>query len=348
MQKKTVEIPFDKYNSNNDCHINISYFDDDYRVAREQITLCDNAVFSGGNGKVGKVETYHKNGLLVVEFDGGKVTFDKRTGEMTSYIKNECEFLNTCPSEGKKGFVPNLVRASLDNDSFGFKKPWDIINLKEAKAELKHFDFADYSAYVTVAESFVIKNGFKTYFRVNVIYTIHGDGLVNVEASLSKALFGCRELPRFGLMAELPAQFNKIEFYGRGSDEKMENLCDLKDHAAVGIYRTTVSEMHEPYVMPQDNGNCGGVKYLKLTNDCGNSFCVYGNPKFSFSAHDYTQNALDKARHQEELVRSNTTTLCIDGFMRGTGTNTCGPDTLPQYKINTDKPLTFKFSFKAE
>ena len=133
-----------------------------------------------------------------------------------------------------------------------------------------------------------------------------------------------------------------------GSDEKMENICDLKDHAYIGIWKTTVEAMHEPYVMPQDNGNCGGVKYLKLSDECGNTFTVYGEPKFSFSAHNYTQKALDKAKHQEELEYADTTFLCIDGFMRGTGTNTCGPDTLPKYVVKSDKPIAFRFAFKGE
>ena len=348
MQTKTYEIPYDAYESGEDCHINIAYFDGETRCAVEQHTISDKARFIPSEVGVGNVTTHDKNGVLTVEFDGGKAVFNKNSGEMVSYFKNDCEFFNPCPAEGKKGFMPNLTRASLDNDSYGFKKPWELIKLNEAKPVLKEFKFANHSAYAVVAASFVIKKGFKTFFRVNVIYTIHGDGLVNIEANLDKALFGCLEIQRFGLSAELPSQFKNIEFYGRGSDEKMENLCDLNAHTTVGIYKTTVSDMHEPYVMPQDNGNCGGVKFVKISDGCGNTFAVYGEPKFSFSAHDYTQGALDKAKHQEELVRDNTTVLCIDGFMRGTGTNTCGPDTLQKYRVKTDKPLAFRFSFKAE
>ena len=128
----------------------------------------------------------------------------------------------------------------------------------------------------------------------------------------------------------------------------MENICDLNSHATIGIYKTTVENMHEPYVMPQDNGNCGGVKYLKLSNADGNVFTVYGDPKFSFSAHNYTHSSIDKAKHQEEIEYADSTVLSIDGFMRGTGTNTCGPDTLSKYKVKTDKTLRFKFAFKAE
>ena len=42
------------------------------------------------------------------------------------------------------------------------------------------------------------------------------------------------------------------------------------------------------------------------------------------------------------------TNLNIDGLMRGTRTNTCGPDTLDKYCVKTDKTLAFKFAFKGE
>ena len=51
---------------------------------------------------------------------------------------------------------------------------------------------------------------------------------------------------------------------------------------------------------------------------------------------------------KKELEYADTTFLSIDGFMRGTGTNTCGPDTLPKYVVKSDKPISFRFAFKGE
>ncbi len=349
MQTKKYEIPYVDCDSSQDSHINITYFDGENQVAIEQITINDTAGFLPEINSVGRVNVSDNNNTLTVEFSDGKVAFDKKTGEMINYIKNGYEFMNINPADGKRGFVPNLVRASLDNDSYGSpKKPWDRIKLHEADTVLKKFSYADKSYCAAIAASYTVKKAHKNYFYINVVYTVTGDGLVTVEASLDKAFFGSNEIQRFGLMTELPADFSIVEFYGRGSKEKMENLCDLKDHAYIGLWKTTVKDMHEPYVMPQDNGNCGGVKWLKLSNESGNTFTVFGVPKFSFSAHNYTQKALNNAKHQEELVFANSTVLCIDGFMRGTGTNTCGPDTLEKYRVKTDKPISFRFAFKGE
>lgn len=348
MQTKTYEIPYTEFAYNEDCHINIVYFDGEDRLAIEQAVINDKANFFPTDTGAGQVEIVTVDNELNINFADGKVVFNEKTGEMVSYVRNGCEYLNLNPADNKKGFVPNLVRASLDNDNYGQKKPWDLIGLHEAETKLVDFRHANHSAYALVECSYVVKKGFKKFFRIDVVYTVFGNGIVNVESTLNKFLLGCPEIQRFGLTVELPKEFNTVEFYGRGSHEKMENLCDMKDHAYIGRWLTTVEAMHEPYVMPQDNGNCGGVKWLKLTNEDGNSFTVYGEPKFSFSAHDYTQKACHKAKHQEEFEHSDTTFLCIDGFMRGTGTNTCGPDALQKYRVKTAKPLTFRFAFRGE
>lgn len=347
MQTKTYEIPYDEFDMNNDCHINIAYYDGETRLALEQSVLSDKARFTKGLSIAG-VYSYADGNNLTVDFEGGKVVFNKKTGEMINYVVNGCEFINLNPADGKKGFIPNIVRASLDNDSYGQKEPWAKIGLHDADTVVTDFRFVDKSIYMLVGVAYTIKKGFRNFFRADVVYKIFGNGLIEVECKLDKALFGCSQLQRFGLMTELQSQFKNIEFYGRGSDEKMENICDMKDHAYIGLWKTTVEAMHEPYVMPQDNGNCGAVKYLKLSNDNGNVFTVYGEPKFSFSAHNYTQRSLHNAKHQEDLQFVDSTILCVDGFMRGTGTNTCGPDTLEKYQVKTDKTLAFKFAFKGE
>ena len=348
METKTFEIPFDEYSVDDDCAINIAYYNGNIRCGLEQHILSDNKSFAEVQHSVSKVSVENSKNDVEVLFDNGSIVFSKKTGEILSYNKNDFEYMNQSPASGIKGFMPNLVRASLDNEAFGFPKPWEVIKLNKANTKLTDIKYADYSAYAVVAMSFRVSKLLRPFFCVNVTYKIYGNGYVDVETSLKRLAFGSLEVQRLGLMGEISPQLKNIEFYGRGSDEKMENLCDLKDHTTVGIYKTTVEEMHEPYVMPQDNGNCGGCKYLKISNDKGNTFTVYGSPKFSFSAHDYTQSTLDNAKHQEDVKRDNTTVLCVDGFLRGTGTNTCGPDALSQYRVKTDKEISYKFSFKAE
>ena len=72
----------------------------------------------------------------------------------------------------------------------------------------------------------------------------------------------------------------------------------------------------------------GAEKSLEVTGLCG---------EFLFSAWRYTQAALDKAEHQHELKRGETTTLSLDGAMRGVGGDIPGATALHEPYIMKPK-----------
>ena len=142
-------------------------------------------------------------------------------------------------------------------------------------------------------------------------------------------------------MLEMPKEFRNIEYYGMGPDE---NLSDMYAQAIVGVYNTTVEEMDEPYIRPQDSGNRTNVRYLAVTDSEGNGIkFAYDDEYFNFNARAYSQKLLNDAKHQEDLHDENTTVINIDGFTRGTGTGSCGPDVLPQFVVDGRKELEFSF-----
>ena len=63
----------------------------------------------------------------------------------------------------------------------------------------------------------------------------------------------------------------------------------------------------------------------------------------NFSIHHFTQSALDRAKHQEDVKDMNTTVLTLDGFTRGIGSSSCGPDTRAEYRA--DASLGYSFGF---
>jgi hypothetical protein len=103
-----------------------------------------------------------------------------------------------------------------------------------------------------------------------------------------------------------------------------------------------VAESNEPYIRPQDNSNHCDTKYVKLMSDDA-EVLIYSDRDFTFNIHNYSQETLGKAKHREDVVDEKTTFVTLDGFTRGTGTNSCGPTTLPQYTIDLSKELTFNF-----
>ena len=147
------------------------------------------------------------------------------------------------------------------------------------------------------------------------------------------------ELPRVGLTMMLKPGFERFAWFGRGP---YENYCDRKACTPVGLYQSTVDEQFVPYVMPQEHGNHTDVRWLMLTDKTGAGLHVTGRPLMEASASHFTAQDLFKAMHTVELERRNEIVLNLDHKQSGIGGASCGPGTLPQYRI---KPGVFKFSF---
>ena len=75
---------------------------------------------------------------------------------------------------------------------------------------------------------------------------------------------------------------------------------------------------------------------------CGVEF-LCGDKPFTFCARPYKNSTLCKAKHLEDLHDDRLVCLNLDGFMRGTGSNSCGPDVQPQYDLKIRDSLAFSF-----
>jgi beta-galactosidase len=140
------------------------------------------------------------------------------------------------------------------------------------------------------------------------------------------------ELPRVGVTMALPAGFEKVEWFGRGPHE---SYCDRKAGAAVGLYRGTVTEQYTPYIMPQEHGNKTDVRWLALagTDGVGMLLAPLRPEHMECSVSHFTAGDLYRAYHTNELRARRETIVNLDYRQRGLGTGSCGPDTLPQYRL---------------
>ena len=173
----------------------------------------------------------------------------------------------------------------------------------------------------------------------------------NGEMTVSPKLFAVcpmpLQLPRFGVHLEMPKAFEKVIYYGRGP---LENYGDFKEHAPIGIYETTVTDMPHKYIKPQDSGNRGDTRYGILQDDNGKGLCFAAADKaLNFNANHFTLNQLIKAAHIEDLPDTDTTNVTVDGFVRGTGSASCGPAPAKEYLIpfGYTKPLSYTFTVKT-
>lgn len=334
----TLDLP--KVNKDKNVYLNVTYLNDDFEIAKEQIEL-NKADFDLPRLTSGKMSITSNDDVLSVKYENGSIEFSETTGEMLSYKRNGVSIFNKTPVS-HKGFMLNIARAYLDNDADVTLQMWKEQNIFNPKIEVNDISAEVKSGIATVSEYLTVYGKEDPIFDAHILYIIGGNGVIDIEVAVKRTVEGEKVLtsvPRIGLTVELDKKFNKFEYFGRGD---RECLSDFKAQSYVGFYESTVAESNEPYIRPQDNSNHCDTKYVKLMSDDA-EVLIYSDREFTFNIHNYSQETLDKAKHREDVTDEKTTFVTLDGFTRGTGTNSCGPTTLPQYTIDLSKELTFNF-----
>ena len=289
-------------------------------------------------------EITENSNSITVTFENGKAVFDKKKG-LVSLSKNGAEYLNQTPQDKMTGFVPHIYRGRLDNDQY-MMIYWLILGLAKAEPVLRSCKTVTVDGVRKIRTSFdFVTRGLFILAHSNVDYFFGKDGEFLVTASLKKVCPLTPQLPRFGVHVELPSEFEKVSYYGRGP---IENYSDFKEHAPIGIFDTDVSSMGHKYIKPQDSGNRGDVRYAEIKSDNGKiRFSALGE-FFSFNANHFTLGQLKKAKHIEDLPDTDTTFAAVDGFVRGTGSGSCGPIPSKEHliKFGYTKPLKYSFKIK--
>ncbi len=325
-----------------DVFVNFRYekIGTDEEIAVEQVIVSQRAAEKAGISDSAEISENAER--ITVTFDNGKAVFDKKKG-LVELSKNGTEYLNQKPQDKMTGFIPHIYRGRLDNDQY-MMIYWLILGLAEAEPVLRSCKTVKIGGVRKVRTSFdFVTRGIFVLAHSNVDYVFSKDGEIQVTASLQKTCPLTAQLPRFGVHVEMPKGFEKVRYYGRG---RTENYSDFKEHAPLGIYETDVSSMGHKYIKPQDSGNRGDVRYAEISGGNGKiKFSALGK-FFSFNANHFTLGQLKKAKHIEDLPDTDTTFAAIDGFVRGTGSGSCGPIPSKEHLIRFGytKPLEYSFT----
>ncbi|MBO5453301.1 MAG: DUF4981 domain-containing protein [Clostridia bacterium] len=175
---------------------------------------------------------------------------------------------------------------------------------------------------------------------MNVKYTVNSNGVIDVDVT-DAVVNNSVPLPRFGMDFELE-DFNNVEYFGMGPEE---NSIDMNALAQMGLYKSTVQDMHVKYVRPQDNGNHTNTKAVAVYDTLGRGILVSTTDKFEFAVSKYSPEMIEQAKHDGELYETGRTYLRIDAKVMGTGTGSCGPAVHEKYRINPGDVLNYSFSF---
>lgn len=181
------------------------------------------------------------------------------------------------------------------------------------------------------------------HFKTKYVYTVYpsGDVLIDVEGTPSGRVDLAPDmLPRIGVSIHLDKSMEHVRYFGMGPGE---NYADSKEAAQMGLYANTVDGLFTNYVIPQENGNHMGCKWVSMTNDRGMGLLASTEGDFNFSASWYEDKDLDDAKHTCDLVKRDYIVFNVDYKQNALGTNSCGQWQLDKYRAKFED---FKLSFR--
>jgi len=149
----------------------------------------------------------------------------------------------------------------------------------------------------------------------NLVVMPLANGAYRVEFSFT-ATNSLPDIPRIGLTFTLPETTGTtVAWRGRGPHE---NYCDRLDSAPLGDWALSVKDLNDShYVRPGEVGYRTGASRLTLA---GVTFKSDSEGGFGFNVWPWTQEALDKADHDEELPPPDGTLhVNIDAALQGVG-----------------------------
>jgi beta-galactosidase len=233
----------------------------------------------------------------------------------------------------------SLWRAPTDNDRIGgFGAAWSRLGLD--KLERRCLGVRREDPGVTIDDEITTGAGHRIEHR-RTVRTDGGAITVEEEVVIPSEL---DDLPRVGIVLEVIPGLEDLAWFGTGPHE---TYPDRKRSGLLGVHRSTVMDQTVPYIRPQENGGHADVRWLTLGGPAASDRAVRMSmdPPAQVSVTHLRAIDLATATHVGELVPCAETIVHIDAAHRGLGTASCGPDTLPEYRIS---PGTFRWIWRLE
>ena len=271
--------------------------------------------------------------LLTVTGEGLELAVSRSTGLIRHFRTGDRDLL-------LEGPAPEFWRPPTDND-FGGRWQERLGVWKDAGKSMAVEDvrvLEHRGPVVTIQVTGRVPVGDS---RIVLRYTVHGDGLVEVEEEFRPGMDPAAEnapprMPRFGMRMSLPGDLDQAEWFGLGPHE---SYWDRKTGVRVGRYRAPVSDLYFPYVRPQENGNRADTRWMALTRADGSGLLVVGDPVAEVTALHYFPEDLDPGmekaqRHAGELRARDLVSLTVDLRQMGVGgINSWGTTGLEEYSL---------------
>lgn len=294
------------------------------------------------SGLVSVRETEHS---LEVRNGEGLARFDKRSGLLVELRFGEREVFRSGAGD-MHGPLVDAFRAPTDNDRRS--SYWlGELNWRNAGLDKLVPELIGWQNGTSPSGSFRLETRHRWSgaerggFEQRCMYSWQDGGVLLCEHRLSP--YG--ELPvlaRMGLRLALNKELSRVAWYGRGP---RESYPDRKSGAAMGLYEGAVADQLEPYIRPQDNGNKEDVRYMALTDAAGKGLLIVPDRPIGISALPVTAYDLQQAKHTHELLLREETILQLNLGQTGLGNRSCGPETLPAYRMQPVGESSLRLAF---
>lgn len=291
---------------------------------------------------------------LGIQGEGFEILFSSVQGNLVSYKYNGVELVEEMPK-------PSFWRAPVDND-YGSRRDfavaqWKLASLyrrcvkKEIRQEAGEWQTFNWLGQLGIEEyearqisiRFTYELATQPVSACTVAYTVCKDGAIRTELDYEQTE-GLPEIPDFAMIFTLPADYDQIRFYGYGP---LDNYVDRQQGAKLGVYETTAQDEVEPYLLPQECGNHGGIRWFEVTDRRGRGLRLSGDEAFEASALPYSAHDLENARHSYDLPAVHHTYLRASLGQCGVGgDDTWGAPVLEEYRVKNESKH-FEFYVKG-
>lgn len=139
-------------------------------------------------------------------------------------------------------------------------------------------------------------------------YAFRGDGVLQVSADFHIDR-SYRAVPRVGLECVIAEGFEELSYFGRG---ETENYPDRLLAAPLGVFHSTVTEQHFPFVPPSETGGHEETRWLMLKDGAGHRLQIQSKQPFHFDARHHKIEDYRSAAHDHELPARRETFLHLD------------------------------------
>ncbi|KAI4915435.1 uncharacterized protein J4E92_009389 [Alternaria infectoria] len=300
------------------------------------------------SGKQVTVETTSRNTLKITT-EQATWEFNTLHGSLTSWKQGSTELIAKAPEM-------DIFRAPTDNDIPQDGWDWKDKQLHHAKPLTRKVEWSQSGSdtfKVTVHQR-VAPPVLSWSIDCALTYTFSANGTLSVHVTgTPKGENLPRTLPRIGLVLELPAQFQRVEWFGRGFGETYR---DSKLSQPVGKYTaSSIDALWVDYEVPQESANRTDTRYVSVTNGSGAGLLAQFADKkggqrklFDFQVSHYRMKDVAAADHPHELRRKKReeVVLRLDAEHHGLGSGSCGPRTLDEYSLLCE-PFEFEVVLQA-